>query len=47
MSAPSQDPTQWLRDLMKAEPAALWLLAIAAGWTRVASAQMRNALRTS
>jgi polyhydroxyalkanoate synthase subunit PhaC len=45
MSAPSQDPAQWLRDLMKAEPAALWppidiadtgkaVAAAAAPWTK-------------
>src|SRR5687767_10468685 len=45
MSAPSQDPAQWLRDLMKAEPSALWppvdiadtgkaVAAVAAPWTK-------------
>src|SRR3954470_5538346 len=45
MSAPSQDPAKWLRDLMKAEPAALWppidiadtgkaFAAAAAPWTK-------------
>jgi polyhydroxyalkanoate synthase len=45
MSAPSQDPTKWLLDLMKAEPTALWppgditdsgkaAAAVAAPWTK-------------
>src|SRR4051812_16670876 len=45
MSAPSQDPAQWLRDLMKSEPSALWpeaaiadtgkaVAAVAAPWTK-------------
>src|SRR4051812_32541570 len=45
MSAPSQDPAAWLRDLMKAEPAALWppvniadpgkaVAAVVAPWTK-------------
>ena len=45
MSAPLQDPTKWLQDLMKAEPAALWpsvdiadtskaVAAAAAPWTK-------------
>src|SRR5215203_1209937 len=45
MSAPSQDPTRWLQDLMRTEPAALWpaaniadtgkaVAAVAAPWTK-------------
>ena len=45
MSAPSQDPAQWLRELMRIEPAALWppvdiadpgkaFAAAAAPWTK-------------